>query len=692
MGASRRLDTVHKVVSESLAKSSINSISRLFEELDPEWFMDIEHVARLFRFVTYAATGLSPRALEAVRAGDYIVLKPNLRSRSIRKNYEVVESVIAHVARYSNFRMCYESFPYMCRYIHHVRGLLSIEDDLDRFATNGYYEYGDEFAFTIWPLGITLLYMTASLARARGWLQPNPFMWFPAAVIGVDSDTGLLFAETLPPGTGFAALLVEKELRSGSVEAVRAVMGYDYEASDWKGKVGSVVRLQGDLYVRVNAYTSEPRDVAQRIAAVWSAALYTMSTLDDLVSETYRRFKELEREYTNAGLRTLAAGKLAARALEDALMKVYPWALEDAHCILLDECRERQEPEPPAEDDEEDQPGAHPWEDYVNEEDYEHYELNMTIAKRIIQTRIPTPTLATLPPAASTANWREEENAPPGLRYEIPVAFYKIAKPADAIAKPYFVAAIQNVTHPPAVLEMLYLWNYFWSNLPRGDELEFREDVEEYARIAPRIVGNTLLNAFKLLFPRPLREAEDIEELPFAITAVAVSKALTGRPAPESVVNAINAAGERSVVEARVGDHSVSFEGYLLEGPAANAVTVAEMLSDAAMLYYALKPYLEEGGDEGITLLRKSRAADASKRRLAAAKALTRLLMAKRNPLAAVTAEAGAAIEAAHPEHGKAALELPEPALITVTSNPALVYTPDFTGFEKIPSYLRDHI
>ncbi len=621
MGASRRLDAVHRVLERALKAGSLRTAARLFEEVDPEWFMDLEHVERLYRLVAFQHDMLRRGALEALRVGDYVVVKPNPRSPLVKEEYYVVEEFILDAVRgaASVRNYYYDDFE--------LEPLVAPEGDEDPYIAESSLA------------GVTLLY-----TATRGEWSMLALNTFIAAVIGVDSDTGLLFAETLPRGTGLAALLLDKELREGDVRAVRAIMGYDSEASDWRGQPDSVVRLQGDLYVRVDAYTEEPRELARRVAAVWSAAAYAVRSFERLAAEAQRLYLE-ELSYLGGVGGLYGEFAAAARALKKALAKTYPWALEGIDCVLAGRCGSEEEGDAEA--------------------SFEVYDVDLYgMPEAGVNTKPRLPDIIRSRLAVSEGNAL--------------IAIFERLDSLKVKTSPAIGDALTRTTNPAWAAAATAIWS--WLNVKVFDEWDDGLSEQELAAAYKGMVVGAL--------PRPLAGAREIASIPSVIAYAAASRALRGRQAPEEVSSAVRAAGEASVIEAEVGDHRVTLEGHLLEGPAHDGVIATEAMADLLKLRYVLEDYMNF--ENPLLALRASRARRAREMRLLAAAMISRLFMAKERLLAAVAS--GGEIEASHPEHGTARLELPEPALVTVTSNPAVIYTIEWFPRGAVPSYLKDRI
>ncbi len=628
MGASRRLKTVQKVLEKALKAKSLRAAARVFEEVDPQWFMDIDHIERLYRLVAFQHRMLRKGALEVLRVDDYLVVKPHMRSTLVKREYIDVEELIVDAARAAVAEWGQDM-------LNLYFDPLVAEDK----SSEDYYLYEAS------PAGATLLYTATH--RVNRMFHLNSFI---TAVVGVDRDTGLLFAETLPRGTGVAALLLEKELREGDVRAVRAVMGYDFEADEWRGQADTVVRLQGDLYVRVDAYTYEPSELAKRIAASWASAVYAVKSFETLAYETQRLYIE-ELSYLGGGGGLYKEYSAAVRALRKALAKTYPWAIEDAECLLRGECF-----------------GA------ADNTDLEDLLFsNRVSVERLSLNLMPGVRVNTKPRLAEAL--RVDSLADEG---EVLVAVYEKPETLKVKTSHAIGEALRFATTPSWVAMATTVWSWLNSNTNdlRGSPSPESEMAAAYKGL---VVGS---------LPKPLTAVRNLEAVPAIIAYAAASRALKGRSAPDEVASAVRAAGEASLVEAEVGDHRVTLEGHLLEGPTHDGVIVAEVMADLLKLYQALEDYLDYKNP--LLALRASRAKKARELRLLAAAMISRLFMAKEMLLAAVAT--GGEIEASHPEHGKAKLELPEPALVTVTSNPAVIYTIEWFPRGAVPSYLKGRI
>lgn len=635
------LSSVEAVVKKAIQAGSLEEAASIFEGLDPDSFMSLDHVERLYRLVGFMYKVLRERALEAVRVGDYIVVMPDPRSPGVSKNASQLERRVVDAALATNID--YED--------------LLLPADYSPLAAYFQEEFDGGFfeEAPVLPTGVIRFYTAFRLEAPIEGDVPVSLAYFPAAVIGVDSDTGRLFVNTLPPGTGLAALIVEKELKEGLVDAVRAIMGYDRELWEQERTLGSVVRLQGDLYLRLHAYTREPRELARRLTAAWYAASHAVRELDGLASEVHASYKrELEGLAGSAGhggrhLRLRAA----MRALEASLVRRYPWIVEDLECVYAGECNV-----------------------FWDSADSGLFSPDNTDTVKVSVVRVGElrrSTVNTRPHPPETIDFYETP-----IGFEAIIAAYKQLTILEVETDDLLSNVIASLSNPAwAVALLLSL-----------DMLNLLPHVQQ--DLSTELLVDALSLYVRAMMPGPLRELDNVNAIPHALAYAAAIKALRGGGAPEVVASAVEEAGTASIIEARVGDHLVTLEGYLLEGPTRDGIIIGELLADMMTLRVAIEGY--EGEERPLKALAENNGVDAGAKRLSAARSISRLFKAKDSLLAAVTADGPGEIEAKHPEHGVDKLELPKPALITVTNNPSVMYQVPTLSKEEIPSYLRERI
>ncbi len=630
---SGKLGIVEGVIKKSIAAESLEAVAGFFEEIDPGWFMDIEHVERLYMLISYMHDELIRGSLDAVRVGNYIVIMPDPSSPDTDKYLARAEHLIIDALRsmepsYEDAELLEDYYP-----------LASLLD-----PSSGEILHG-----IVSPAGMLKFYTAIRNDDIILDSVPETLAGLPAAVVGVDSDTGKLFVHTLPHGTGLAALIVEKELREGSVDAVKAVLGYDYELDEKRSDTFiGVVRLQGDLYVRVNTYTRDPRGLARRLAAVWSAAQYALDGMEDLASRIRAAYlKTLENLGVYEGFHVKL--RAAAIALETSIFKDYQWMIDGVDCVYTADCEE-----------------VHPTAVDVSEE-------GQLVVEVFMLSDVPRRNINTKPHLYETLDLTESL-----VGSRVVVAAYRPEKPLEIKSRDPSSIAMAAISNPAWAATTLLA-----TNMLSRDHYEWQD-------VNPRLLQEMRRFTVKALIPRPLRDTRDIDRLPVIIAYAAAVKALQGGNAPQTVISAVEEAGKASIIEAEVGDHKVAMEGYLLEWPARDGVIMGEILADMLLLNASLYSYMEE--KRPIKALIESKNSDARDDRLAAARALTRLFAAKESLLAAVTAGKPGEVEARHPEHGAAAMEIPGPALVTVTSNPAVIYPLSSIIEEDVPSYLRSRL
>ena len=653
MRANPQLEAVARVLKRSTRYTMPQGLADLFEEnIDPSQFMSVDHVRRLYGFLIHLLFGRRRIPIRYTTVGDYIVVIPDPREDDVKRR---IDHVYWHMAVASYLASWGPSTT--------PEALVSVINEYPRLANLGFpalvpadfYKPSDRSHLA----GLHALYTVGSSAPA----------WdVPAAVIGVDSDTGKLFVRTLPPGMGAVAALAWKELEGGSLEAVRAILGYDYELGDYDGEIPAIVRLQGDLYVRLDAYLNmEPGEAARLVTAAWEAASHVVRGLRRLAEEAARAYTAILSGIMPEGgdLPLAARAKASLLALQAALSKLHPW-------LFRGPCARGE-------------PGC-------DDQD------NGRVMWGVGAERPGRSTILEEPAAPAPAHTLE---IPPSPRVDPVLIEFRGLRggergplaedPAGVFSgfwDPLWAAAalmVLSVAEPP--------------RLPRPSEDGYAASLAEALAFPARLDALLALQLAALTPAGNTRLPVNVG-VPMLVAAAAAYNALAGRPAPEPVVEALRRL-EPALVEARVGDHRVWVEGYLLRGPAAEGVRLAETAYDLESLGVALGEAAEllglddtpVGYYDALHKLAKSRRRGAAELRVEAAKYASRVIQARRGVLAVVT-PGSTSVEAEHPEHGRAGLELLGPMLATVATNPAVDYEGDLGrlaadyGGDALPAYL----
>ena len=665
MPGDQRIDLVFQIVEKATSRRrySLRRLAREFEELEPSWFLSRDHVRRLYGFLAHIVFGREylPR-FRTVRAGDYVVVYPSPRDEGALHHASAVFQDLAEAAFYAWWGPASlpeaVAFKYMERISEDPRPWGIIYDIwIDAPLTGAYSFYGRRSASS----------------RPTEEVLTTP----ECAVVGVDSDTGKIFVKTLPWGAGALAILLHHELGSGddlAVRAVRALLGYDHEVSGGGGSLG-VTRLQGDLYVRVDALgLKDPGLEARRIIASWTAAGYIIETVQGIIDEAVRSYARLIGPWREERSQTFSL-KAGIIALEESLIRVHPWLYEKEPCVSgAVSCIDRLEyilrevrfyPVSP-------RPGT----GWLEDAQMVHSVIDVVDDEELFG-----PTPAIVLPVPKSGEWKLECEKCHGID--------------TAVSNPLWAMAAQLLMSLPFPQEGYSIRTYL-------DEREVVEYAETY--LTPLMLSEELASLLSRLVPGATNTPRASVALLELLAAHAAHGAVESLPAPQRVKEAV-ADVEPVVVESRIGDHRVWAEGYLITGVAARGVALAEVASDLGELARVIMKarealgFREESTSRSFrrTLFRLalSRKKTVSKLRLEAARYMARLLYAKQESLTIIT-PGPTVIEAEHPEHGRARLELEEPALVTIATNPAVDfdnvvrYVRFNYGDEALPSYLRE--
>ncbi len=637
MGVSDRLYVLARVLAEA-SGAGRRELPRIFSGVEIEWFDSVNHFEELYSYV-YDKEGVK---LWVARAGSYLVVSPSLEDEGVR--------LAAH-----------RLVEWLGRLLHGAFGEAAHRGDASedfiaglRDAAKRLLKYGGGLSnSTRAAAGVTLFYLgVGRVFRLEAYD-------LRAAIVGVNSDTGRLFTKILPPGSALAAWIVRRDLKRGSVDAARALLGFDRDVTSWRGEDGVVVRLQGDLYVRVYSYLWEgsPEEWAKGFSSAWSSAEYIEGSLGDLILEASARSRSVLEGYggdkrLSVVLRALAVG------IEQAARRVYPW--------LVGVCSELEL-------------------DCFNPS--ERLALKLAPAERpsgvegLLERRLGNAVFQASPESVvDLAGFLPRPPKPvESLTHASSLMKNDVLSPREWSPARAFLAAFARAS---AALRALALW----ASLERLDE----EEVDNIARRAEAYTLSILSKEHLsggLLGPR-LRYTEvhsllswgsvEWKTIPEAIADALQHLVLNyGEKAemPGEVVKAVEEASTYTRVEVEAGRHTVTVEGYLLEGLVAEGVELAMRAYDLAVLWAAAASYDPDSSpDKSPERGLKHMILEGSgpeEHRIAAAAALSRLLAAPTDTLLVVTPGGGTTVEARHPEHGTATLELEEPALIAVYTAPS---------------------
>ncbi len=637
--ASRRLDVVYGVLLSVRGSGGIEEVASE-DGIVYDWFLP-GHVNRFARLLGEIMDRGREGRFWIVRAGSYIVVAPNPRAPPVRGEIrrflswvgmlldDVFSDELSRVG-YSEVRL--ESVFY--------EGL-----DSDHFAPS--------WLTRRVIAGVTLFYSALGGSLAGFRLPPS------AAVIGVDSDTGRLFVRILPPASTAALALVAREVLKGDEDAVRALMGYDSEAWSAAMQGDEVVRLQGDLYVRfiesepITGFI-EPAVLARRLTTAWTAALQVYVGLDDLLMEAYQRYARILEGYGSDRSR-ITRLKAAAKGLEQAIVNLHPWS----------------RPSSGSDDALDDEWARHDC-------GIECIEVGLVLAG--LQRRISPYTNPLL--AQFAASEEIEVFRPPRRdRREEPL------NPESSRGDSDTWIDLGPGPHPLEVFKDAGTAAYaitLWNTLASLPEEALSGIIEKASARSAAALALVAANS-KLPGPHPLVTGNIISNTIHATLiealAIAAQRAIE-RGVKVETLNRLEEvarqASKLSLIEAEIGNHRVTLEGYHVGEPAVHGVTLMEAVIDLKNLWIAVMKQRDLDRRRRHSMRRSllSMLDDQNEKtrlyRLNAAKALSRLIAHKTEELVVVTPKNGTTIEAVHLEHGRATIEVAEATLLTIYTNPSM--------------------
>ncbi len=481
-------------------------------------------------------------------------------------------------------------------------------------------------------------------------------------VVGVDPDSGKLFVHPIPRIVGPAVYLLEKDLRAGVEDAVRAVMGFRLHRGEWGGGLG-FVRLQGDLALNVYlelASWEQAGAIAKLAWASWAAgssavsaaargvgdAASTLSTLSKLNASSPAALAGLRlylTTYVMGDALGLEPGGLIFRDAVDAASSVprsftprgyVEEALSDAIADLaVHVASSRYER------------GAS---DLLEEDAADEVEGLMDEIARA---------------AGLGARLREGGEAPPGR--PCTVIENALAKAGGSNECPGGGRPVEAVRVLASTVTPQFAAGYYASHLALAAAILPGRGSSRPLEAFNATVGSLALGGFIASIPR-------LDVLVAVASARLARDALRGSGggglAWRLLRESLGEPPEPSIVKASVGDHEVAFEGIALTGRLQRMFRSFRALALSLAIYRAAETARREGSlRERLEALRSSRSRRAREARIAAGLALAHLLTPRLDPLPAIIAP-GSTLAASHPEHGSASLEVDKPILVEVSS------------------------